>query len=90
MSKPDKLAKLKELASLLPPCLVSDWKNSNHYELTCQAYDRKTEHDYWWLSLGDYFTGFNDSPCDTEVGKRVGLLMDIAEEVARLRDEGEL
>jgi hypothetical protein len=75
------LSKLKQLAKKLPKGLHSDWDGTNHYELTAQG------KEYFWLMVGD---GLGDSGCETVVGKRFGLLMDIAEEVGRLKDAGEL
>lgn len=72
------LDRLKELAAQLPPKLGSDWDGTNHYELTCSGPE-----GYFWLMVRNF-----DSDSDTEDGKRMGLLMDIAEEVCRLRDEG--
>lgn len=74
------LDRLKELAAKLPKGLHADWEYTSHFELTTPD---DNEH-YWWLCMnrGDYWD-FND-----EDGKRMGLLMDIAEEVCRLRDEG--
>jgi len=69
--------KLIELAEQLPDGLSSDWQDTNHYELHGGK-------DYWWLMLLGVFDGYpkDASPCDTEEGKRLGLIMDIA---ARLR-----
>lgn len=78
----DPLEKLKSLASNLPKGLRSDWENTNHFELTCEG------KEYWWLLLADSAEVFGESPMETEPGKRLGLLMDIASEVARLRDSG--
>lgn len=76
--------KLKSLAQKLPRGLGSDWDGTNHYELSCG------EKDYFWLMVGDGIEYMGDSPCDTEAGKRLGLIMDIAEEVCRLKDAGKL
>jgi hypothetical protein len=43
--------------------------------------------DYFWLFVSDGLNGI-ENPNESEVGKRFGLLMDIAEEVSRLRDDG--
>lgn len=70
------IAKLIELASQLPEGLHADWRDSNHYELRCQS----DGDDYWWLDLSDLFKGTEiHNWCESEFGKRVGLLMDIAE-----------
>ena len=80
----DSLHKLKTLAAKLPEGLNSDWEDTNHYEMTSSG------KEYWWLLLADSAEVFGENPMDTEPGKRLGLLMDIAEEVGRLRDEGTL
>lgn len=72
------LAKLAELARGLPKGLSADWNGSNHYEM------HQNGRDYFWLMVEGEFN------CDTEDGKRMGLMMDIAAEVARLRDAGKL
>lgn len=73
---------LKELASKLPKGLRSDWDGTNHFELTSSDSD-----DYFWLMVGDGLCGCT---CEDEFGKRFGLIMDVAAEVARLRDSGKL
>jgi hypothetical protein len=70
--------RLKELVAQLPKGLRSDWKNTNHFELTTEV-----PGDYWWLNLSN----MGELNCDTELGKCVGLLMDIAEELVKIRDE---
>lgn len=82
------LVRLRELAAQLPTDLVSDWEDTNHFELTSRPAVRDPNHEYWWLCLGDYFRGFPGLPCETTEGKRIGLMMDIVAEVARLRDVG--
>ena len=79
------LEKLRKLASGLPPKLNSDWDGTNHYELTSSG--KSGEELDWWLMAGE---GVDDHPnaCESEEGKRLGLIMDIAAEVGRLRDEG--
>lgn len=81
----DPLAKLKTLAAQLPPKLRSDWRYTNHFELTTPEGDC----GYWWADLADGLDP-NVNNCDIEAGQRRGLLMDIAEEVCRLRDKGVL
>lgn len=77
----DELLHLRKLAKGLPKGLNSDWEHTNHFELT------SSEKEYWWLMV----TQDGESALwDNEIGRRFGLLMDIAEEVARLRDEGKL
>lgn len=82
MSK--KFQKLSELAGKLPQSLKSDWDGTNHFELTA-PYESE---DYFWLMVGDGLGSGDD--CHTVCGQRLGLIMDIAAEVARLRDAGEL
>jgi hypothetical protein len=45
--------------------------------------------EYFWLFVRECFEDI-ENPMESTIGKRFGLLMDIAEEVARLRDEGVL
>lgn len=76
--------RLKELMGQLPKGLRSDWQETNHFELTSAV---KGEH--FWLNLSEP-GGTIDSPFmdfQTEQGRRVGLLMDIAEELVKIRDE---
>lgn len=80
---PDPLERLRELSKKLPSGLRSDWVDTNHYELTSP-----TTGDHWWLAIGDYFRNFDGIPCETEEGQRIGLLLDLAEEISKLRDEG--
>ena len=70
----EELKRLIELGEKLPKHLRSDWE-TNHFELTSSQED-----DYWWLILADLFreTYKDESPCESEYGKRVGLIMDIA------------
>ncbi len=67
----DAKKKLLALARLLPPHLFSDWKGTNHFELT----DRSDGRGWFWLDLNELGTELRD---DTEQGRRVGLLMDVA------------
>lgn len=78
----DPLERLRQLAAKLPKGLSSDWDGTNHYEMTSGG------KEYWWLFLSDVAESFGPSPMETESGKRLGLLMDIAEEVCRLKDNG--
>lgn len=73
------LTRLRELASQLPKGLRSDWDCTNHFELQTPG------RDFWWLVFSDM-----ECDCDTVEGKRLGLVMDIAEEVSRLYHAGEL
>lgn len=72
----EELKRLIELGEKLPKHLRSDWDGTNHYELTSSA----REDNYWWLIMGDLFRDLPKDviPCDTEDGKRLGLIMDIA------------
>ena len=72
------LKRLIELGEKLPKGLRSDWDATNHYELQSSEED-----DFWWLILSYLFRpehGYpkDEIPCETEYGKRVGLIMDIA------------
>lgn len=77
------LEALRPLAAQLPKGLRADWRNTNHFEL---AAPYKAE--YWWLDLSEYTDTLGHMPCDSEEGKRVGLLLDLAEAVSKLQDEG--
>lgn len=72
------MTRLAELGAQLPLGLHSDWDGTNHFELTTPGGD-----EYWWLMVGDGIEDV-DNPCESQVGKRLGLLMDIAAEVSRL------
>lgn len=74
------LAKLRELAKDLPTDLVADWRDTNHFELTSAH-----AAEYFWWCADD------DEPMDSNVhGQRLGMLLDIVEEVSRLKAEGVL
>lgn len=73
------LSRLAELAKQLPPGLSADWYGTNHYEM------HQNGRDFFWLMVND-----GEFDWDTEAGKRMGLIMDIAAEVAKLRDTGKL
>ena len=76
------LTKLAALAAELPRGLQADWHETNHYEL-------HAPHDeYFWWDLGEVQSPREAIVSETVPGQRLGLLMDIAEEVARLRDLG--
>ena len=68
---------LLELAKGLPKDLRVDWRGRNCYKLT----DPLAETGYWWLDLFSSCLNF-----DTEDGKRLGLVLNIAAAVAKLRD----
>ena len=76
-------SRLRELAATLPRGLRSDWDGTNHYEMTSS----EEPDDYFWLIASEGFVGIRN-PSKTSYGRRLGLLMDIAAEVGRLRDEG--
>jgi hypothetical protein len=77
------LQHLANLAAQLPTTLVSDWRNTNHYELTAPDHDQ-----YWWWDLSNYNNSHDIDLQSTEYGKRMGLLMDLAAEIARLKTAG--
>ena len=87
----DPLARLKELAKKLPDdaYLKADWNGTNHYEMTLEKPDSHESSEYWWLTLFDY-NPFQNNLQGTEPGKRIGLMMDIMEEVSRLKHAGHL
>ncbi len=69
MSK--ELNELLRLLRQLPDGLRSDWDGTNHYELTSYSTD-----EHFWLMVGEGLPDGNS--CETETGKRFGLIMDIA------------
>ncbi len=77
------LCKLAALAAQLPKGMGSDWRNTNHYELSAPH-----GQTYFWWCLDDLESTRDADVQSTEPGKKLGLLMDIAAEVARLRDIG--
>lgn len=80
----NKLGKLKELADKLPVGLRSDWEYTNHWELTGEG------KDFWWLDLNSIAKPHNEEYFDANnpEHQKIGLLMDIAEEVRKLIDSG--
>lgn len=66
----EKIDRLLELIALLPAGLRADWDGSNHYELTAIEAE-----NFWWLELGE----IADLHSESETGRRVGLLLDLAE-----------
>lgn len=75
----DELKELCELAEKLPDKLLADWRNTNHYELTSDEVD-----GYWWLVVRGALPRVEGKmPCETEEGKRLGLLLDIAEKLKK-------
>ncbi len=66
----EKIDRLLRLIALLPAGLRADWDGTNHYELTADG-DEK----FWWLELSEITNLHSES----ETGRRVGLLLDIAE-----------
>lgn len=77
----DPFARLKELCRDLPTDLVADWQNTNHYELTSAH-----ESNYFWLCVDDDASFLSS----TTEGTRLGLLLDIAAELSRLKQDGVL
>lgn len=75
------LEKLIELARQIPPNLDSDWRDTNHYEL-----HDNTGREYFWLVFRDIFESV-DNWCETEYGKRVGLVMDCVVQLAKALPE---
>ena len=73
---------LRPLAAQLPKGLRADWQDTDHYELTSQE-----PNEYFWLDLYDCLSREHHNS-DTETGKRAGLLLDLAEAVSKLKDEG--
>lgn len=69
--------RLEKLVDQLPSKLDADWDGTNHYEL----HDSRGE-KYFWLDVEDGIGG-----CETEEGKRLGLVLDIIEELSRLKGE---
>lgn len=75
---------LQELANQLPGELTSDWRGTNHFEL---AYWVKVpaKRFCWWMIMDEISKAPLDS--ETELGKHIGLMMDIVAEVSKLRQE---
>lgn len=78
----DSLVKLRELVAQLPTGLRADWQYTNHYELTA------TGEEFWWLNVLDLGDPGDTDIQGTEGGQRLGLILDIAAELGRLRDAG--
>lgn len=78
----DPFSRLRELCRDMPTDLIADWRGTNHYELTSPH----TKDGYWWFIANndDDWSEHDDS------GKRMGLLLDLAEELSRLKREGVL
>ena len=68
----DALIQLLALSEQLPDGLRADWMDSNHFELSCHS------DEYFWLELAELFNNEHNNWCKQELGKRVGLVMDIA------------
>ena len=87
----DPFARLKALARKLPDdaYLKADWNGTNHYEMTLEKPDSHESPEYWWLTLFDH-NNFQTNLQATEPGQRIGLMMDIMEEVSRLKHAGYL
>ena len=76
---------LAALARQLPENLKADWKNTNHYELTTDAEGRA---GYWWLAPFDIVNPHENDTQATIPGQRLGLLLDIASTLSKLKDAG--
>jgi hypothetical protein len=79
--------KVKELVNKVIQLgdISCDWKGTNHYEI-------HTENNYYWLDLSPMFSHmpmFNkdEFPEDTEIGKKLGLVLDVFENFAFLAKE---
>lgn len=72
MEPKNAIDKLAELVAKLPEELRSDWDGTNHYEMS----GNKTRYN-WWLDVAEVFQD-EEEPSTTVVGKRLGLIMDIA------------
>lgn len=85
----DELTELLALVAQLPKGLRSDWDGTNHYEMTQSG---NKEESYWWLDLSDYLNWdsitkvLGQDFSDTEDGKKIGLLMDIAVKVKAVEE----
>lgn len=78
-NKKEALKELCDLAEKLPDKLLADWRNTNHYELTSDEVD-----GYWWLVVRNALPRDEEkAACETEEGKRLGLLLDIAEKLKK-------
>ncbi len=69
---------IKEILDGVPKKLIADWEGTNHYEI-----HNVDPHggDFFWLCLDDFVingTDYNDLKCDTEEGKELGKLLDMA------------
>jgi hypothetical protein len=80
-----KIEALLELVCQLPKGLRSDWSGTNHFELTQPNPDAGS---YWWFDGSEISYDGAYLSQDSELGRRLGLLMDIAE--AAKAAEGEL
>jgi len=83
----EKIELLAKLAAQLPPNLSADWRDTNHFEL----HDNSEGGDYFWLDLSDLLDylrqqGSPEMPCETEHGKRIGLVMDCIEALSKSTD----
>jgi len=75
------------VAERLPSKLDSDWQDSNHYELHDNGATAESG-DYFWLDFSDLLEylrkqGSDEMPCETDHGKRIGLVMDSVATLAR-------
>ena len=73
----DKINHLISLSEQLPEKIQSDWVGTNHFELT--TVDEKAD-DFFCLDLKEAMRDqLFDNWFETPFGKKVGLLLDIAE-----------
>jgi hypothetical protein len=74
--KMSELDDLKKLLEQMPEHLQSDWYGTNHYEICDYTKGAK---DYWWIDIPSLFhDAYSCIVSDTEMGKRMGLIMDVA------------
>ena len=69
--------RLKELLEKLPPNLQADWDGTNHYELQ-DPYGK----EFFWLQVEEAV-----GDCTSEEGQRLGLVLDIIEEISKTSKE---
>jgi len=81
----DGIEELLTLAKQLPANLRSDWDGSNHYELQ----DSNPYGDWFWAMLADGLPlGANN--CESEYGKRIGLVMDCVAMLSKLEVQSQI
>lgn len=70
-----KLEELETMAKGMPKIPCSDWRGTNHFEITDSHVDAES---YWFLHMRDALSNGSEQDDETESGKRVGLVMDLA------------